>query len=255
MTPSDSRDDLPPEQAAVRRMLEDARHDEPVPPDVAARLDTVLAELSAERGGRAAPSPGAGAPTADPPRPAAPVVDLGARRRRGVGVALMAAAAVVVAGVGIGQVIQVGGQSDDAGAGSAADSDYAESGSDGSEKSAPEAEVGEDGAPLDAARERLVPDVSSGSLREDLDAALVAVRGAQASGTAGPDDSGAESSLRSACPPVDEASVGAGRQVPVTFDGRRALAVYRVPQGGRREVDVYLCDSDVLAASAVIPAR
>ena len=41
---------LPPEQEAVRRLLADARHDGPTPPEVVARLDATLAELAAERG-------------------------------------------------------------------------------------------------------------------------------------------------------------------------------------------------------------
>ena len=40
---------LPPEQEAVRRLLADARHDGPPPPDVVARLDETLASLVAER--------------------------------------------------------------------------------------------------------------------------------------------------------------------------------------------------------------
>ena len=44
---------LPPEQEAVRRLLADARHDGPPPPDVVARLDETLASLVAERESRA----------------------------------------------------------------------------------------------------------------------------------------------------------------------------------------------------------
>ena len=51
MTPPDERAGLPPDQDAVRRLLAEARHDEPVPPAVAARLDAVLAELTADRRG------------------------------------------------------------------------------------------------------------------------------------------------------------------------------------------------------------
>ncbi|MCW2736347.1 hypothetical protein, partial [Nocardioides sp.] len=77
---------LTPEQDAVRGLLADARHDGPVPPEVVARLDETLASLVSERG--EAPLTG-NAP--------APVVDLGARRRRAAGIGLLAAAAVVVA--------------------------------------------------------------------------------------------------------------------------------------------------------------
>jgi hypothetical protein len=39
-----------PDEERVRRLLADARHDEPVPEDVAARLDGVLADLARQRG-------------------------------------------------------------------------------------------------------------------------------------------------------------------------------------------------------------
>ena len=92
---------LPPEQEAVRRLLADARHDGPIPPGVVARLDAALASLAAERG--------ESSPAEDAP---APVVDLGARRRRAAGIGLLAAAAVVVAGVAIGQGLPLQGSSD-----------------------------------------------------------------------------------------------------------------------------------------------
>ena len=60
--------ELTPEQeSAVRRLLAEARHDEPIPADVAARLDRVLAGLTRDEPG----APGV-----------APVIDLAARRRR-----------------------------------------------------------------------------------------------------------------------------------------------------------------------------
>ena len=104
-------DELTPEQdEAVRRRLAEARHTGPIPADVAARLDEVLAGLSAED-----------AEDAEDAAPA-PVLDLDTarRRRRNVGRVLVAAAAVIVAGVGIGQVVGTSGSSDDSSAGGAA---------------------------------------------------------------------------------------------------------------------------------------
>ena len=84
----------------MRRLLAEARHDEPIPAEVADRLDRVLAGLARDEPG----APGV-----------APVVDLAARRRRRNAAALLAgAAAVIVAGFGVGQVIDVGSDSDDA---------------------------------------------------------------------------------------------------------------------------------------------
>lgn len=105
--------DLTPEETeAVRALLAQARHDEPVPADVAARLDATLAELSAERH-----------------EVRAPVVTLASRRRRMAANALVAAAAVVVLGVGIGQVLPMSGTdsgADESAAGGAADSSAVE---------------------------------------------------------------------------------------------------------------------------------
>lgn len=92
-------EELTPEQDdGVRRLLADARHDEPMPHDVAARLDDVLAGLVADRAG-----------DEDAPEPSH-VVPL--RRRRWPKV-LVAAASVCAIGLGATQVIGSGG--DDAG--------------------------------------------------------------------------------------------------------------------------------------------
>ena len=91
--------ELTPEQESeVRRLLAEARHDVPIPTDVADRLDTVLAGLTRDEPG----SPGV-----------APVIDLAARRRRRNAAAVLAgAAAVIVAGFAMGQVIDVGSNDD-----------------------------------------------------------------------------------------------------------------------------------------------
>ena len=43
--PPDHPTGLPPEQEAVRRLLADARHDGPTPPEVVARLDAALSSV------------------------------------------------------------------------------------------------------------------------------------------------------------------------------------------------------------------
>ena len=73
---------LPPEQDAVRRLLADARHDGPPPPDVVARLDETLASLVAERSAELTAEDTAGAATGHDDRSPGRVVDLGSRRRR-----------------------------------------------------------------------------------------------------------------------------------------------------------------------------
>jgi hypothetical protein len=80
-----------PEIAEVRRLLADARHTGPMPDDVAARMDAVLARLGDE-------TPAARAGTAQRP---ADVVPIAAHRRRRAAALLVAAAAIVVAGVAV----------------------------------------------------------------------------------------------------------------------------------------------------------
>src|SRR3546814_16020213 len=85
-----------PSDDAVRRLLAAARHDEPIPTEVADRMDTVIGRLAAERAG------------GDDREP----IPL---RRRRLPQLLLAAAAVAAIGFGLGQI--------------ATDQDAAESGS------------------------------------------------------------------------------------------------------------------------------
>ncbi|WP_110180830.1 hypothetical protein [Nocardioides solisilvae] len=84
------------EQELVRRLLAASRAEEPLPPDVAARLDDALAALVAERTVSAGAS----------------VTPLSRRRRRVVSWAVAAAAAVVVGGVAVGQLVSNSGEGD-----------------------------------------------------------------------------------------------------------------------------------------------
>ena len=251
MTPPDERADLPPDQDAVRRLLAEARHDEPVPPAVAARLDAVLAELTADRRGPSATSP---------------VVDLGARRRRRIGAALLAAAAVVVGGIGVGQVVSgPGGGSSDSGAASTADRDAAgggaspESGNDSltdpdhySDREQSDGPFLEPGLRYGAAYR-----LSSDSLRRDLLAARRAEELATLAGeSAVPDDTtpDQDAAADSPCDPASLPDAGDGTVVPVTLDGQPALALYEVPAGERQRVAVYLCGASAPERSLTLPA-
>jgi hypothetical protein len=96
-----------PEIAEVRRLLADARHTEPMPGDVAARMDDVLTRLGAETAASTAtPS--------DPPYEADRVIPIAAHRRRRAAGLLVAAAAVVVGGVVVGPHPSGGGGSGNA---------------------------------------------------------------------------------------------------------------------------------------------
>lgn len=82
----------PAQDQEVRRLLADARHDEPMPQDVASRLERVLAQLAA----------------GDPQLGPGTIVELASRRRRRAASLLIAAAAVVAVGIGLGQVVGPG---------------------------------------------------------------------------------------------------------------------------------------------------
>lgn len=234
---------LPPEQEAVRRLLADARHDGPTPPEVVARLDAALASLTAERGETSSVET------------RAPAVDLGARRRRMAGVGLLAAAAVVVAGVAIGQVLPPMQGGSDAGSAAGGDSttsqhdlsddDGAGSGSDAggateSEETGPQSLKSGSPAPLEA-----YPTISSDD--DDLDDDLLALRAssqAPASATLTPDPRGT----------CDLRGTGRGRRVLAEVDGEVGAVVFRRPDGARQQVDLYLCGGPTAVRTLTLPA-
>ena len=214
----------PAQDERIRRLLADARHTEPMPEAVVARLDRVLAGLSDDRTERAE--------RAD----RAEVVDLMARRRRTVGQLLVAAAAVVAVGFGITQVLpDMGGRSDgDAqeatAGGAAADSADSAEGGDGegspfvSPESAPQ-------APSDTTSEAAK---STFRIRSD---------------EFGPDVRRARNQLESAQALVEypaegclAVSVEPGSEVvATTYDAAPAALVLRPPSGDVQVVDLYLC--------------
>ena len=217
-------------------MLADARHDGPVPPEVAARLDEVLAGLHDDADPAAdvsAPeTDAADEPTAEPQRPAT-VVPL---RRRAARMSryVLAAAAVLVIGYGTTQVIgnTTGSNSDTSGAGS--DSSAESAGGSGDAPSSAE------DAPLPSALQDLgikglVP-LEPGSLDQDLHAL---------GSTAEKDTTALRSARRlsGVCGPRTRAVPAGSRTLAAAYDGRPTLVVYLPPEGGSQRVDLYLCDS------------
>jgi hypothetical protein len=233
--PRASRD----QQAQVRRLLAQARHDEPVPADVAARLDRVLDQL-ADEGPRAI----------DPPPPSAAVVDLGARRRRRAVALLVAAAVVGVGGVGIGRLVSStqGGADNES-----ADSGYAESGGDESGASAEDAPTAlrdpQDAAPPGAAPEPL-PRLT----REGFAGTVRMLRSAP--GVPAPESQPLRSEMLSysvdfVCPPLE---AGPGRALAVLYEGSPAVLVYRPVRGETQTVDLLQCGSGDVLRSTVLTA-
>ncbi len=242
--------DLTPEQDAVRRLLAEVRHDQATPPEVVARLDDTLASLVAERGDASVPDTRASA--ASSPVTDAPVVDLGARRRRLAGVGLLAAAAVVVAGVAIGQGLP--GMSGGEDAGSAAGGDTATSESrepgdangDSSDSGSGAAEMGPQSlkstAPAPDAGYPTLSSVDAGLGEELLDLRVTdSTRAAE---------QGAGESL-SGC---DLQGVGPGRRVGAEVDGQPGVVVFRRPAGDAQDVAIYVCGTPEPVRTLTLPA-
>lgn len=244
---------LTPEQDAVRRLLADARHDEPAPPEVVARLDETLASLVSERvsardSDRSSADDRSGVPRA------ASVLDLGARRRRTVGIGLLAAAAVVVAGVAIGQGLprMSGGDSD---SGSASGGDSATSQREFG-ASTDDSDAG--GGNLAKRQETPQPEepfLSPGlagypellTFDEALDDQLLELRAAQSQSSAtdesAPTASGCE--LR---------GIGPGRRVVAQIDGSHGLVVFRPPGRTTQQADLYVCGDPEPVRTLTLPA-
>lgn len=264
--PDDRPDDpLHPPQDAVRRLLAGARHEEPVPDDVAARLDAVLDRLSEGE------SPG--------------VVDLDAhRRRRRARNLLVAAAAVVVLGVGLSQV--------DRGA-EPATSTASDAGGDGSDASAGSLESGElfdhsgDPAPSAAAPGSRAPETIGSGPIEVTDAEFTAVAKGQAwraqRSTDGADNTARESALEdrllrsdelgesssgasgySGDPAADRVDrdawstcrpgpYGEGRLVSIRYAGNPAVLAIRPPTSDSVVVELLRCRTGAVLRSATVP--
>jgi hypothetical protein len=233
---TDDPDLTPTQEREVRRLLADARHTQPMPGDVAARLDRVLAELA--RGDSEGSTP---------------LTTLASRRRQRVTTLLVAAAAVVAVGIGLGQVIGTGAGSDsavDRDAPAAASS--AESGNDrdadslrrhqqdsGKAASAPAYAVAK---PL-----RIRPDAFSTDVtkvqRVALDGALGNLSAQGESTTASGDYFD--------CTPAEW---GAGTFVPVTYGGDAGVLVFRRADGDTQVVDLFQCGSPDVLRSITLPA-
>lgn len=238
----DQTPDLTPEQEAVRRLLADARHDAPTPPEVVARLDETLSALVAGRE--------AGADhTSDGAR--APVVDLASRRRRFASMGLLAASAVVVAGVALGQVLPGGSDdgatsADSAGGSSAVESPQSQldSGGTDSEDGSGSSELSES-APQEL--RSTAPGAGSPSLStssDDLDQQLLGLRGTTAEVPLAPD-------AATAC---ETGATGPGRRVLAEVDGQPGLVVLRRPDGAAQQAEVYVCGITDPVRTVTLPA-
>ena len=220
----------PAQEAEVRRLLAEARHAEPIPDDVADRMDRALAGLA--------------------PGSPAPVTGLASRRRRTALGLLAAAAAVVVVGVGLGQVLGTGGEpaGDSAvTADSPRDTGSAAQSSGSGDQSGAEPEAALPSAPTalaDAPPVRIRPQ----HFAADVARTLGSLRGPQDRTYASDNlDAGGTFSCRAA-------AWGRGTFVPVRYDGRPGVLVFRRPTGDTRIADLYACGSAELLRTITLPA-
>ena len=236
-------DPMPEQQARLRRLLAEVRVEEPMPAEVAARLDEALAEL-------------AGAP--------APVVDLSTgRRRRRAGRLLLAAAAVVVAGLGVGQLVDSQGGSATSDGGDAARPDSADepaAGSYGPEAAGPSPTGESTGTRTNGTMNlalrylhpaeplRRLPRVREESFGRDV----TRVRDRLVADTAAFDRSRARRlpvAKGAVCGP---ARWGRGTLVVVRSDTGLAVLALRPPRGETQVADLLACDDAKLLTSVTL---
>jgi hypothetical protein len=224
------------QQEQVRRLLAEARHDEPMPADVAERLDRVLADL------------------ADEPGRSATVVRLADRRRRAARM-LVAAAAAVVVGVGGAQFVRgLGGSMEsESTAGSAEEAPAASS---DAGAAAPEALQG-DGVsvtrPFELRSQRFARDARElQALTFDADATSEDSDGGAPRGGAYDSSSLRRAAKQGMCEPGDW---GRGGFFPVVYDGAPGWMVLRPEAGDTQVADLFLCGSEQAVRSVTLPVR
>jgi hypothetical protein len=214
--------DLSPEQETrVRRLLTDARHAEPIPEDVVARLDRVLAQLAlddADDTGR--------------------VVSLAARRRRRVGSLLVAAAAVVAVGIGLGQLVGA----PDRGA------DTASTEANSAAREASEGAI-TDGLPAPTYALRKPVPIRPDRFSRDVTRIQRLTGGGRGAQPLAPTSADEMSTF--ACSP---AAWGAGTFVPVMYGGEPGVLVLRRVTGDTQVVDLFECGSADPLRSITLPA-
>lgn len=235
----------PAEDQDVRRLLAEARHDQPVPTDVVDRLDRVLAGLA--RGDD-------GATTT--------VTEFASRRRRHrVTSLLVAAAAVVAVGFGLAQVVGVNNQGADT-TSSAASND----GPRPDAASAPNADLLSEAdrgtlasVPTPSYALRRVAAIDSAAFATEVTrlrqrTELRSVNGAAQSYDASSEKS--DSALARVpgfdCAPADW---GQGLFVRVRYDGDPGVLVFRRPTGDTQVVDLFQCGSADVVRSISLPTH
>jgi hypothetical protein len=225
----------PEQEEQVRRALAAAARpadapDPPMPPEVVARLESVLDELvsptaATETSGRATGAPGEARPARD---------ELAARRRRRWPNVLVAAAAVCAIAFGA-LTVTTGGPDLSGGSSEESTSGGGDSSADRGTASAPEELAPSTGAAPGEPRSMAPegppgPPLRSSTLTEDVQSLV----------DGGPESLARVRQVHSGCAAP---SVRRGEQLlGVRLDGRRASLLLGAPRGGTREARVYLCN-------------
>lgn len=253
---------LSPDEQQVRRLLDEARHTEPMPADVAARLDRVLADLRSETGPDTDSGTGSsGSDTgSDTGRSSGGrVADLeAARRRRRARTLLVAAAAVVVVGVGIDRL----GLTVSGGAGESSDS--AASGGEAADRGTSDS-TADAHAPSRAQSDEVQSRAGVVPLKSDrFDVEVARVRRHLLTGRAlrlleeapkhrKPSGKGVRDPAAAAVG-CGTAGLPRGQVVGVRYDGAAGHLVFLPAQGDSQVVNLYLCGVRHPARSVTLPA-
>jgi len=226
----------PAQEDVVRRRLAAARHTEPMPDEVAERLDLVIAGLHDRPGDQPTETDVSISET-----PVAPVVDLAARWRRRLTQGLVAAAFVVVAGVGATQLAQSGNEADMSSGGAPAQAPEGAARDDGTRSEA----IGPTGTGDHLSADRL-PTVRPGHFRADaLSLQETAAYDAALSSTPSP-----LSALPKPCVRADEGEAA----IAVSYRQLQAALLYLRPVDDTRTVELYLCGDTTPLRRATVPA-
>lgn len=219
-----------PEHDDVRRLLAEARHDEPIPAAVADRLDRVLAGLSQDR---------------TEVRGETRVIPLEVHRRRRAAGLLVAAAAIVVGGVAVAQHLpsNSGAQEGTAAAGqnTGAHTNTGDTATSPSAPRSPGPDLAQSLPPLKTADGRVR--VRPGHFTAD------ALAGRQAATPVAGSTYDALRAVSPGCvPPLRDAVL-----VPATYQKAPAALVYHAPAGTTQVVDLYVCGSAKPVRSVTLP--
>jgi len=221
-----SADDSP-EITEVRRLLADSRVTEPMPDDVAARMDRVLADLS-------------GAPPAVPREPVAAghpeVVPIAAHRRRRAAGLLVAAAAIVVGGFAVAQSLP---SPDSSGAATtSAAEEHTGALDDGVTSKSPPSSPTHANRNMVLRHGRVI--VRPQHFTED------ALQGRRLLGR----EFAGSPVIGEPCTQL----AGSARAVPAEYRHAPAVLVFRRPEGASQVVDLYVCGNPRAVRSSTLPA-